>query len=773
LSDLIENNKKNTKVILANKVSVGNALIRKCNLIDGVSSFNMITKTPLDIAKEIMNAVSDKPVDFISPEASVYIMMNVLNAQNSSLFSPDSLTPGTAGEVLLRINEIRENGVTEAYEDEVAKNSGRLRELDLILKAYEQVLSDNNIYDKCRLLREATSCCRKNGEDVITAVPFLKGAVYGDLSTNRWTTVEKEFMDVIISATASFGSRSETIDFLEEEITIPMSFYKARGITNEIRYAVGKMKEIAKKESYGTIALYYSSSQYVNFLKAILDAEKIPYCVASGNSTKELHLTQFFLSLLDSAKKDFSYELLEKVVRNRVITFNNVLKKREVEEEDREEDDTTDAGPGEMTESEREEMVSDLSESLDKEEKSHSDSVWVNPIRGYRRALSAGIGWGRERYLAYYERVKEDSEADEGTKVFAGFLRDFVSVFDDDLSIGEIYRKLWDFVQLYTYSRNPEKAVLNNALREKWNEMMLIDSTGYTLQKKISFIRDMLENMKVEDGTDKGEAVCIFPMKDLFVMERKHNFLLGLSSSSFSANYKQSPLLLDEEKRKYLKGAGEKDSPVEIASQNFERLSENVKNSLRTATQDADVTVSYSYYDSIELRDDSPSVLFIELSDGKNIERASGYEAASYIQKQDIRLSTEDIIESVKERADKIEEERKEKRKKTEMVQDEKSGEKDNEKESSDPGKEVFSMSASGIQTFLACPLKYYYQYIRYLRIDEQMIPKGHEWLDFRNKGNICHYTMENYMSEAKDPAAGIDMELFDSAYQKALENVE
>ena len=45
---------------------------------------------------------------------------------------------------------------------------------------------------------------------------------------------------------------------------------------------------------------------------------------------------------------------------------------------------------------------------------------------------------------------------EENEKVFAGFLYDFVNVFDDKFSIGEIYRKLWEFVQLYTYAVNPE-----------------------------------------------------------------------------------------------------------------------------------------------------------------------------------------------------------------------------------------------------------------------------------------------------------------------------
>ena len=176
------------------------------------------------------------------------------------------------------------------------------------------------------MLQEGTAFCKENPEKVIWRIPYLKGAVFGSLSTNRWTTVEKQFIETISHAAGGQKHPVETIDFLCAENRKNWSFYMARGMENEIRYAAEKIKTIAEKENYGTVSVYYSSPEYSNFLKAVFDAEKIPYSLSSGRSAKELHLTQFFISLLESAEKDFSYELLEKVVRNRVITFDNVLK---------------------------------------------------------------------------------------------------------------------------------------------------------------------------------------------------------------------------------------------------------------------------------------------------------------------------------------------------------------------------------------------------------------------------------------------------------------
>ncbi|MCR5511264.1 MAG: PD-(D/E)XK nuclease family protein [Lachnospiraceae bacterium] len=773
LKEFIKNNPTNTKIILTNKVSVGNALIRMCNIREKVSSFNIMAKTLFDIAREILSAKIQSPVNYLSPEGSTYLMMNVLRDINSTLLPESTLTLPTAKEVMLRVNELRENGVTDKYAEAI-KSDEKIRELDTIRKAFETTLETygdnegNGLYDRCRVIKEATEICKKS--DITMYVPYLRNAAFADLETNRWSTVEKDFLNALLSSVEGNSKQPEIIEFLEKDIKTELSFFKARGMTNEVRHVAGKIKEIAEEESCGTVALYYSSPEYLNVIKAVLDAERIPYCLSEGRPTQELYLTQFFISLLDSAEKDFSYELLEKVVRNRVITFDNVLKPRDASEAEEEDADTAP-----MTEAEMENSIAELlEEELAEEtgsEKADRDSVRVNPIRGYRQGVSAGIGWGRERYIAYYERVINSKDSKENEKVFARFLYDFVSVFDDDLSIGEMYRKLWEFVQLYTYSKNKEKAILNNALYEKWNEMMLIDSTGYSLHKKIVFIRDMIENLKVDDLTLKGEAVCVFPLRDLFVMERKHNFMVGLSATAFAADDKQSPLILDEQKLKVIQGAGNDDSPVEIAGRNYERLSEKVKRSLRTGADDSDVTISYSYYDSVKLQDSSPSVLFLELSDTKEIEEAPGYTDASYILKDDILLSVDEIERSIQSRADRIEQEREAKKEKRDASKG--NSDKKTDGASEEKTLQEFSMSASGIQTLLKCPLMYYYQYTKHLSIDDQMTPKGHEWLNASNKGNICHKTMEKYMSAATNPAAGVDHDLFERSFAEALKEIE
>lgn len=154
LSEFIKNNEKNTKIILANKVSVGNALIRRCNIREGVPSFNIITKTPFDIAKEIIDSKMAEAVNYLSQEGSVYIMMNVLREMDSDMLPESTLTMVTVREVLLRVNELRENGVTDTY-TEVKDKEGKIKELNRVWETYEKNLR------KRSFMTEAEFCGRQ------------------------------------------------------------------------------------------------------------------------------------------------------------------------------------------------------------------------------------------------------------------------------------------------------------------------------------------------------------------------------------------------------------------------------------------------------------------------------------------------------------------------------------------------------------------------------------------------------------------------------------
>ena len=267
----------------------------------------------------------------------------------------------------------------------------------------------------------------------------------------------------------------------------------------------------------------------------------------------------------------------------------------------------------------------------------------------------------------------------------------------------------------------------------------------------------MIEGMSVDDTSEKENAVIVCPVKDFFVMEREYNFIVGLSATSFRANDKQSPILLDDEKKRYIIGADKDSTAVEIASNNNALLAEKLSESLNTRNENAKVMMSYSYYDTINLRMSSPSVFFLNMSKQSEIKKAPGYENAGYIVASDVIFDTSDIKDSSAQRAADIRDKR----------------ENDKKKPPKDDGKKDYGISATGIQTMLACPLMYYYRHVRYLRIDDVPQPSGHEWLDPSKKGNLCHFFMDKYMSRVNDPGKGIDQVIFDAAFDEAVKEIE
>ena len=70
-------------------------------------------------------------VNYLSQEGSVYIMMNVLREMDSDMLPESTLTMVTVREVLLRVNELRENGVTDTY-TEVKDKEGKIKELNRV-----------------------------------------------------------------------------------------------------------------------------------------------------------------------------------------------------------------------------------------------------------------------------------------------------------------------------------------------------------------------------------------------------------------------------------------------------------------------------------------------------------------------------------------------------------------------------------------------------------------------------------------------------------------
>ncbi len=778
LEDFLQKKEVGKKLIFTDKVSVGNALMRQCNLKEGIYAWNIESCTPEQIARELIYAkkasTGDAAPEFITPGAAFWVMRNVLKAGKYSTFPETTWSEETIRDVLRCTGEMRENGVTDAFAQD-AQNEVRLRELQKICEAFEKALEEQNLYDRAKCICVATQIWEKE-EAPEQLLPWICGSrngadVYcGYLETARFSLAEWNWI-------RKFAEKSDTekavrkITFLQKSDTIEERFYKAYGRANEVR-RVGEMlvDKTARKAKihFGDAAVYYSSPAYLNHIRAEFELRGIAYTIAEGVPGAETELMRFLLAVVRSAAEDFSYAELGKAFACHCMTFQNKL----------------------------------------------PENVWLNPLSAYQNG--AGIGWGKQRYLEYSARIRKEENPDEGELAFADCLEEYIGIFDETAGLDEIAKRLWKFADVYTYRQNRERAALKQEILDMAEELRWCDCAGCTMQEKLRILEAGLRKITVSGsfsfaGKQEEDAVLIAPIGTVSVMERSHLFIVGLSAASMQVDDKQSPILNDEDKKKYLLGAGTEESNVLLASEKNAKRRDALEKSLQTILpkENIQTVVEYSYcdYDTVNLRDTAESIFFREHSTGHTVETVSDYTAwDGYVGDRDIRIAEEEIAQAVEVRGAQLLAERAEKREKyfdklkksqenaePEEATKEESQEETNKEETTDnidvseeelmpedvkkPKRKVIeSASPSAIQMMLGCPLKYYYQYLRGLYLGEVAQPEAHQWLIPSKSGNLFHYFAEEYFQKAM-PAEGVCSDavnetIFAECYAHAVEKV-
>ncbi len=709
IEEFIDIKTEGSKVILANRESYANSLLRKMNIQAGKDVLDVQPMTVPAIAKEIViayHAVTDgEYCEMINAQEAVYILDKVLHANKYATVLQSSLSISTVKEIKKCIDEIRSNDLTDEYADCTDRKISDIKDM---VTGYEKELESSKTYDDVRILNEAITILL--GDDPVsdpgTLLPWAaQGALLADLISNRWSDLERRFAKVLSEKLSNELYVIDDVSKSDEiKIDTPPSnvrFYRSYGMANEIEQVASLISE--GDTVYGDITVYYSDPVYLNYIKATFDERRIPYVRTNGYPATELGLTQLMLDLIASVKENYSFELFEKVALNPKLTYENV------------------AG---------------------------SDTVSANPIRGYRAALAKGIGWGRQRYQNYANIISPEDRDYEEQKLFADMLNEHCYAFDESKTVSEIFKGLWEFVVRYTRKNNPDKKYLSDPVWQQICDLKSFDDSRASFEDKLTLIEDFLNSLTVSDDPDPS-AVSVSALNGVQVIERSGIFFAGMSAGCFATDTRQSPVLLDDEKKRFFVNAQTDTSSIRIAGvQNKLRRSDMIRT--LAGIKGGSVTFLYSEYDTTALQESSPSVMFLELLDSLGLKEDDVKKTCGYrVFKDDISVDSQKLREAIKVYGEKkqreveaLAKEREEKR-----VKDP-----GDDEENDNPSLSGIKMSATGMQTFLSCPFKYYYEYIKSLWIFEQKRPSANEWLSAFSKGNLCHYSMERYFSEKMPP---------------------
>lgn len=530
------------------------------------------------------------------------------------------------------------------------------------------------------------------------------------------TALEKAFLS------AYTDNYEELSVSLEQKATY--HFFKTYGIVNEINYVIRDIKD--QKIPFGKVNLLYSSLEYEPFIKGMLSEQQIPHSFLSRYSAETLPSIRLILDLLNWAEGGYVYEQLEPVVRNPVFRIKGTA--------------------------ERTEEIEETEEEIEESEKKSKKAVFIDAVSAFQKGIAAGIGWGVSRYESEENwKIAKERTGKEYAPEFIACLKELAGIFSkcqgEDISVASLFSELLEFIKKYQRKHEAwkvEKGILDEAL-----DCFQTLGRELPLEEAIVFLKDYFEQAVYQEE-ERTDAVHVIYFQGMQVMERQYQYVIGLSDKHFGVNMAESPVLSDQELETYLDA---RQGEVQLAKNRGANRREDYRNSFATAAAGTDIFLGYSFYDTLRLEELSPSDFYLTMLEEnetleKDVEIIGQYDG---ILETNIEITPEQVWKESNQEA--------EEQNKTEQ----------NELEC--------SFSPTEMYTLLACPLQYYYHYIRKLSKIEYAKKDSGKWLPANEKGNLVHEVLQEYVTEEfvgkEEAGPDINMELWETVWDKNIEKMK
>lgn len=408
------------------------------------------------------------------------------------------------------------------------------------------------------------------------------------------------------------------------------------------------------------------------------------------------------------------------------------------------------------------------------------------------RALEkSGIGWGKERYIKLLvaghvrsqgdsdekpeerERTEQQQRDDEIKKHLTNLMGE---LFPDEAALSSpkgIWGWLVNILDRFGVCGTEEDAIVLQEMKgiaKELQECPVPDSMPF--QQMFLYARDMLQELRVGvQRLPKPGFLYISSLSNGGISGRKHTFLLGMDEQSWSGNIRQNPMLLDEECRRI--GAG-----LQTAVQR-QRDRQRLRDG-RFGMISGNITFSFSSYDLAEGATASPAFQLLQVfrkvsgetnADYEMLHRSLGepvgyldveqpsstelnglpLDGSHYVFRQihanvNLMRDRQSFIESVYPslRQGRLALEARGSSQVTEhdgyIAGDEWT---DDWK-----GRDERTLSASQLEKYAECPMRYFFQYVLRIRVKDQVTFDRTSWLKPNERGSLLHEVYRRYMTE-------------------------
>ena len=679
--------KAKASVIITERKADVNTLIRTLNRYEDMKIADVGVKTVNEAAMELIcawEASAGRCGKYIyaGKDYASALLYKLIREEKPDFLPETSVCIRTAAEILRVMNIIRLNKHSADFENTA---DGRAADLKKLCAAYEKRLSEQGYMDDAMLMDRGLQILDEisSEADADKKLCFLLPWLKKDTAIAEVYEIpskKDDFIKKLLSLSDKDYS-SCIIENVQTDKKLTYSFFKGFGCVNEVRFVAEKIRE--EKLDFGDVAVLYAGDVYENILRAEFENAHIPCIFSSGfHASADPHVG-FMLDILEFIENDWSYEALRVAVHDEAFKLKAASK-------------------------------------------------------SYRDILREGIGWGKDRYEAFYQRfdkrrqlkrTKEEEEAFEKLSAFVDFMKMTTDIFKS-ADPGSVLDGLIELTDKYTY----DTAVYKKTIREELKAYAKSIKNAGIDDEPVKFLKAYLKELTVAETADPG-AVMILSYAGTKIFDRKNAFVLGLTRENLDVTVTESPVLSDAELKAYAIGF------IDDAAGRNKRRREHFRRCISESCVDK-LWLGYSFYDTFSFLDCAPALLYTELMEEAGVKEEDISRKGYDIQRGAVQLSQTDFYKAWECDAGDNEAEKEETAADdNEASSDENNTAENTEKEYAIPA----SFSASTIHVLLGCPLRFHYKKHEFLPEEEPLRRSGHSWLGPAQKGNLFHYTMEDY----------------------------
>ena len=720
------------KIVIAPSYMEGQSwLMRICRELGPVMNTEVHTVQTF-VNSEVEFSLYKQGMTLIGDQRSFWIVHHIMEQMASDVdtyISMDQVKPGIVMHVHQAIMDLRRAGVkAEELRSDQLLSQQKGNYVKKVLSAYERFLNQRSWTDFPGLLSHITTQLQENVELILPdpmPLPPVSARMMERLSNGRMTR---------IVADSSFTDVQSTLPFGE------VQFYHATGRMAEVREALRRI--IQGRMPLDEVEMIVPDEEYTLAISTMCASLGLSCSFADGLPAITSGMGRAAHFLLNWLESGYQVRPLVSMLQQELITF-----------------------------SDREQGIT------------NADCI---------RALEkSGIGWGKERYIKLLrsevvrfqgdsnerpevrEQTEQQQRDDEIKKHLTNLL---VGLFPDEAALSSpkgIWGWLVNVLDRVGVSGTEDDTIVLQEMRGIANELQECPVPDLMpFQQMLLYARDMLQKLRVGvQRLPKPGSLYISSLPNGGISGRKQTFLLGMDEHSWSGNNRQNPMLLDEECRRI--GAG-----LQTAVQR-QRDRQRLRDG-RLGMISANITCSFSSYDLAEGATASPAFQLLQVfrkvfgepnADYEMLHRSLGepvgyldveqpsstelnglpLDGSHYVFRQirsnvNLMKDRQSFIESV---YPSFRQGRLALEARTNSQVTEHDGYIAGDKWADYwKGREERMLSASQLEKYAECPMRYFFQYVLRIRVKDQVTFDRTSWLKPNERGSLLHEVYRRYMTE-------------------------